>query len=53
MGNDAPLACLSNYNPLIYDYFKQLFAQGLHNLTNKKIKILYIYIDFNSNESTH
>lgn len=27
MGNDAPLACLSQYNPLIYDYFKQLFAQ--------------------------
>lgn len=27
MGNDAPLACLSLYNPLIYDYFKQLFAQ--------------------------
>ncbi|CAF0729763.1 unnamed protein product [Brachionus calyciflorus] len=27
MGNDAPLACLSSYNPLIYDYFKQLFAQ--------------------------
>ena len=27
MGNDAPLACLSNYQPLVYDYFKQLFAQ--------------------------
>ncbi|XP_022241836.1 putative glutamate synthase [NADPH] [Limulus polyphemus] len=27
MGNDAPLACLSLYQPLIYDYFKQLFAQ--------------------------
>jgi glutamate synthase (NADPH/NADH) len=27
MGNDAPLACLSEYNPLVYDYFKQLFAQ--------------------------
>uniref|UniRef100_T1IMC7 glutamate synthase (ferredoxin) n=1 Tax=Strigamia maritima TaxID=126957 RepID=T1IMC7_STRMM len=27
MGNDAPLACLSNFQPLIYDYFKQLFAQ--------------------------
>jgi len=27
MGNDAPLACLSKYQPLIYDYFKQLFAQ--------------------------
>lgn len=27
MGNDAPLACLSLYQPLTYDYFKQLFAQ--------------------------
>nr|XP_046492605.1 glutamate synthase [NADH] isoform X2 [Neodiprion pinetum] len=27
MGNDAPLACLSDFQPLIYEYFKQLFAQ--------------------------
>lgn len=27
MGNDAALACLSLYQPLVYDYFKQLFAQ--------------------------
>ncbi|ESO83470.1 hypothetical protein LOTGIDRAFT_133427 [Lottia gigantea] len=27
MGNDAPLACLSQFNPLVFDYFKQLFAQ--------------------------
>ena len=27
MGNDAPLACLSEMSPLVYDYFKQLFAQ--------------------------
>ncbi len=27
MGNDAPLACLSEYNPRLFDYFKQLFAQ--------------------------
>lgn len=27
MGNDTPLACLSEFNPLVYDYFKQLFAQ--------------------------
>ncbi|CUT99364.1 glutamate synthase [Echinococcus multilocularis] len=27
MGNDIPLACLSEYDPLIYEYFKQLFAQ--------------------------
>ncbi|ELT96170.1 hypothetical protein CAPTEDRAFT_177943 [Capitella teleta] len=27
MGNDAPLACLSGYNPRLFEYFKQLFAQ--------------------------
>lgn len=27
MGNDVPLACLSSFAPLLYDYFKQLFAQ--------------------------
>ncbi|CAG8576841.1 6605_t:CDS:2, partial [Dentiscutata heterogama] len=27
MGNDAPLACLSDQPRLIYDYFRQLFAQ--------------------------
>ncbi|KAG1666594.1 putative glutamate synthase [NADPH] [Nymphon striatum] len=27
MGNDAPLACLSQYQPLPYEYFKQFFAQ--------------------------
>lgn len=27
MGNDAPLACLSRMAPMVYDYFKQLFAQ--------------------------
>lgn len=27
MGNDVPLACLSEFQPLPYDYFKQLFAQ--------------------------
>ena len=27
MGNDAPLACLSLCQPLLYDYFKQSFAQ--------------------------
>ncbi|XP_060518739.1 uncharacterized protein LOC132697335 isoform X2 [Cylas formicarius] len=27
MGNDAPLACLSNFAPIVYEYFKQLFAQ--------------------------
>ncbi|MFW5684415.1 MAG: glutamate synthase large subunit, partial [Spirochaetota bacterium] len=27
MGNDAPLACLSDKPRMLYDYFKQLFAQ--------------------------
>ena len=27
MGNDAPLACLSEHNPRVFAYFKQLFAQ--------------------------
>ncbi|XP_071818623.1 uncharacterized protein [Apostichopus japonicus] len=27
MGNDAPLACLSKNSPLMFEYFKQLFAQ--------------------------
>ena len=27
MGNDTPLACLSQYNPRVFEYFKQLFAQ--------------------------
>lgn len=27
MGNDEPLSCLSSFAPLVYTYFKQLFAQ--------------------------
>jgi glutamate synthase (NADPH/NADH) len=27
MGNDAALACISDYSPLIFAYFQQLFAQ--------------------------
>lgn len=27
MGNDAALACLSDYSPLLFSYFQQLFAQ--------------------------
>jgi glutamate synthase domain-containing protein 2/glutamate synthase domain-containing protein 1/glutamate synthase domain-containing protein 3 len=27
MGNDAPIAVLSDMNPLLFNYFKQLFAQ--------------------------
>ena len=27
MGNDTPLACLSQHNPRVFEYFQQLFAQ--------------------------
>ena len=27
MGNDTPLACMTMYPQLVFDYFKQLFAQ--------------------------
>ena len=27
MGNDAPLACMATQPRIIYDYFRQLFAQ--------------------------
>ena len=27
MGNDAPLSCLTMHPQLVFDYFKQLFAQ--------------------------
>ncbi|GIY46863.1 glutamate synthase 1, chloroplastic [Caerostris extrusa] len=29
MGNDAPLACLSQFQPLLYEYFKQRFLHKL------------------------
>ena len=32
MGNDAPLACLSQKPRLLYEYFKQLFAQVTYYL---------------------
>jgi len=38
MGNDAPLACLSEFQPLLYEYFKQLFAQ-VRKKMEKIIKI--------------
>lgn len=31
MGNDAPLACMSARPKLLYEYFKQLFAQACHH----------------------
>lgn len=50
MGNDAPLACLSEFQPLLYEYFKQLFAQvrdknlTIHNSTYRIIKENYLKI---------
>ena len=35
MGNDAPLACLSLKPRLLYEYFKQLFAQVLSWMVNR------------------
>jgi glutamate synthase (NADPH/NADH) len=46
MGNDAPLACLSMHNPLIYDYFKQLFAQGSYDLKNNFFILNVFFIIF-------
>lgn len=40
MGNDTPLACLSAKPRLLYDYFKQLFAQ----VTNPPIDSIREYI---------
>lgn len=37
MGNDAAFACLSKFQPLIYDYFKQLFAQVIYEILNRKV----------------
>jgi hypothetical protein len=42
MGNDAPLACLSSFQPLPYDYFKQLFAQVCRFCINCAFFLLYI-----------
>lgn len=44
MGNDAPLACLSLYQPLPYEYFKQLFAQ-----VGETFLPLHFYLSFFSN----
>ena len=35
MGNDAPLACMSHRPKLIYEYFKQIFAQVQPSLTSQ------------------
>ncbi|KAI6241558.1 Glutamate synthase [Aphelenchoides fujianensis] len=32
MGNDAALACISDYSPLLFSYFQQLFAQIVMSL---------------------
>ena len=40
MRNDTPLACLSNMQPLVYEYFKQLFAQVIAFLWGTFTKVI-------------
>lgn len=47
MGNDAPLACLSQFQPLIYDYFKQLFAQVRLLFATKDFLLIFISLTIN------
>ena len=42
MGNDAPLAVMSDKPRLVFDYFKQLFAQVSSATSNS---ILYTYYE--------
>jgi glutamate synthase (NADPH/NADH) large chain len=53
MGNDAALACLSDQPRLIYDYFKQLFAQvtnpAIDSIREEIIMSLECYIGPESN----
>jgi glutamate synthase (NADPH/NADH) large chain len=48
MGNDAALACLSDQPRMIYDYFKQLFAQvtnpAIDSIREESIMSLQCYI---------
>ncbi|MCC6931665.1 MAG: glutamate synthase large subunit [Deltaproteobacteria bacterium] len=48
MGNDTPLACLSDKPQLIYNYFKQLFAQvtnpPLDAIREELVTSLYTYL---------
>jgi glutamate synthase (NADPH/NADH) len=44
MGNDAPLACLSSFQPLLYDYFKQLFAQVSKSCINFVFYLCYPHV---------
>ena len=45
MGNDAPLAVMSNKPRLVFDYFKQLFAQvtnpPIDPIREEMVSILY------------
>ena len=48
MGTDTPLACLSDQSPLLYSYFKQLFAQvtnpPLDAIREELVTSLYTYL---------
>ena len=53
MGNDAPLACLSDQSQLLYNYFKQLFAQvtnpPLDAIREELVTSLYSYLGSEGN----
>ena len=53
MGNDSALACLSDYPRMLYDYFKQLFAQvtnpPIDSIREEVIMSLECYIGPESN----
>ena len=53
MGNDAALACLSDKSRLVYDYFKQLFAQvtnpAIDSIREQVVMSLECYIGSEGN----
>ncbi len=57
MGNDSALACLSDKPRMIYDYFKQLFAQvtnpAIDSIREEVIMSLECYIGPEHNLLTH
>ena len=59
MGNDAPLAVMSNKPRLVFDYFKQLFAQvtnpPIDPIREEMVSILYaiLYILYHVNCILH
>ena len=44
MGNDAPLACLSQMQPLVYEYFKQVLFSRPEKSKNTLCTLLVVKI---------